>query len=281
MKILNVSIETACGKNLICKSLVYFILHSVFSFAIINSSYSQDSKIKYFDVLNDIPIVKSTIEGDIINHHQFITPEKTKFILVSAKNSDTVIVRFLHWRSNPNIIRAYRDSVIFTVGNDSIRGNEYYLMKKSDLDNNCAQISFRGLHAISFAVGFVTMPVKLRVGKNFDFEPTISLGTTAGLRMRMSRHYTNYINFLVGASTSTINLDSSSARGIKTGESLKNVFVFSPSFGIVVEFSKSQIGLFCGYDLLGHSNKLKHDWIYQKKPWISIGFGFSIFKTEG
>jgi hypothetical protein len=235
--------------------------------------------VKYFEIVNDIAVIKCNINGKkLVPDSSYLIPPPNKcFSLIRTLNADSQIIKFIHWSSNPKTINQYRNLVIFNVGNDTIRGNEYYLIKKSDLDSNCVPIYGRGVNAINFTLGFVTMPVKLRLGKNFDFESTISLGTTAGVKMRMSRHYQNYINFLFGASTSTVTLDSFSTSGKISGQPVTNIFVFSPSIGIVVEFAKSQIGLFYGWDLLGKTNNLRYEWVYNKKPWISLGFGFSIF----
>jgi hypothetical protein len=235
---------------------------------------------KYFEIVNDIAVVRSDIRGKILEDSFFIPPNNTEIALINHKNADSVVVKFIHWSSNTKIINRYRDSIIFKTGERAVSGKEYYLVKKTDLDSNCASIYGRGVRAVNFTIGFVTMPVKLRIGKNFEFQSTISLGTTVGIKMRLSRHYPNYLNFLIGASTSTVSLDSFSTRGKISGQPITNIFVFSPSVGVVVEFAKSQIGLFSGYDLLGKSNNVQYNWIYQRKPWISLGFGFSIFSLE-
>ncbi|MEO7766327.1 MAG: hypothetical protein ABIS01_02835 [Ferruginibacter sp.] len=239
---------------------------------------AKTQEVKYFEVINDIPVVKSEITGTQFSNSFFIVPTLSHFVLIGA-HSDSVIIRFINWSSKVKHINKFRDSVLFLTKNGVVKGNEYYLMKKSDLDSNCVRMYARGLNTLNFTVGFVTMPLKLRLGKDFEFESTISLGATAGMKMRISRHYRNYFNLLFGASTSTVTLDSFSTNG-KATQPQKNILVFSPSFGIVLEFDKSQIGLFYGWDLLGKSNNAQYGWIYNRKPWITLGFGISIFSLE-
>jgi hypothetical protein len=234
---------------------------------------------KYFEVITDLPVVRCNISGQTISDSILIPVARSRFALIGTYG-DSVIIRFVNWDNNTE--RMERNNfgvVVFGQGTDTIKRNEYFKMKKTDLDANCYQIHGKNLSTAQLTVGFVTMPLKLRLGKNFEFEPTISLGATAGLKMRISKHYPNYFNLLFGASTATVTIDSFSTRGRAT-QPVDNILVFSPSIGAVLQFGKSQIGLFGGIDLLGKSNNTRYDWIYQKKPWLTVGFGFSIFSLE-
>lgn len=159
--------------------------------------------------------------------------------------------------------------------------DRFFKIQRYDLDSNCVKVYNKGWRSLAFTIGLVTMPLKLRLGKNFDFQGNLSLGSTAGIKMRLSGYRANYINLLLGTSLSTVSLDSFSTRGKITGQPLTNMAVFSPSLGAVFEFGKAQAGVFYGWDVLNKSNQVKYDWIYQKKPWVSIGFGFSIFNVDG
>lgn len=159
--------------------------------------------------------------------------------------------------------------------------DRFFKIPRYDLDSNCVKVYNKGWRSVAFTIGLVTMPLKLRLGNNFDFQGNLSLGSTAGIKMRLSRYRTNYINLLLGTSLSTVSLDSFSTSGKISGQPLTNMAVFSPSLGAVFEFGKAQAGVFYGWDVLNKSNQAKYDWIYQKKPWISVGFGFSIFNVDG
>ncbi len=161
-----------------------------------------------------------------------------------------------------------------------LKTDKYFLMQKYDLDSNCVKVYNSGLRSTVFTIGLVTMPLKLRLGKNFDFQGNLSLGTTAGVKVRLSKYNSNYINFLLGASISTISLDSFSTRGKVPSQPINDIAVFSPSLGVVFEFGKAQGGIFYGMDFLNKSTQSRFAWIYNKKSWISIGFGFSIFNVD-
>jgi hypothetical protein len=158
--------------------------------------------------------------------------------------------------------------------------DRFFIIQKYDLDSNCIKVYNSGIRSTTFTIGLVTMPLKLRLGTNFDFQGNLSLGSTAGAKIRVSKYNLNYINILLGTSISTVSLDSFSTGGRLTGQPLTSIAVFSPSLGIVFEFGKAQAGIFLGVDYLNKSTQTKYEWIYNKKPWLSIGFGFSILNID-
>jgi len=48
----------------------------------------------------------------------------------------------------------------------------------------------------------------------------------------------------------------------------------------MVEYQNIQAGVFVGWDHIGRINQNTYGWIYQSKPWISVGFGYAIFTKE-
>lgn len=234
---------------------------------------------KYYEVMSDVPVARYDLKKgtNIDSLPSLIIPARSHFAVVfDDGRSPDVIIRFLKWRNRKKTMESYHDSVVLVVEGQTVWGNEYFALKREFFNVSTARVYTEGIPSIGFALGFVTMPVKIRTGENYDFEPTLSLGATAGAKIRLSHHYPNYLNILLGASTSTVNIDSFSTRGA-IREVIKNILVFSTSVGVVLEFSKAQIGLFFGRDLMGKSNNAKYNWIYQGKPWITLGFGFTIF----
>ncbi len=234
-------------------------------------------------------------------------------------NNDTLIIRYLVWnKEKDSILRKYYNDPIIS-GRDSLKGqlpgnspgiddatrwpkekvsrdssgkifsasesyenkiDKYFLIQRYDLDSNCIKVYNSGWRSTVFTIGLVTMPLKLRLGTRFDFQGNLSLGSTAGIKIRLSKYNSNYINLLLGTSISTITLDSFSTKGKLIGQPLTNIAVFSPSLGVVFEFGKAQAGIFYGWDILNKSTESKYEWIYNKKPWLSIGFGFSILNID-
>lgn len=182
--------------------------------------------------------------------------------------------------NNTEVSRGDSGRISTTDGDYGNKIEKYFKIQRYDLDSNCVKVYNSGLRSTTFTIGLVTMPLKLRLGSNFDFQGNLSLGSTAGVKIRSSKYSSNYINLLLGTSISTVSLDSFNTRGKVSGQPLTNIAVFSPSLGVVFEFGKAQAGVFYGWDFLNKSTQSKYDWIYNKKPWLSIGFGFSILNID-
>lgn len=263
----------------------------IFCCCIVASVKAQEERTRIYEIRSNIPMRATDVRGiPLYADDRFeVPPYASQFALVRSKG-DSVIIRFLYFRQYPKLYSIFNGWVktsevtspavkaAMPPGKDSI--GKYFLMSRSDLDSNCIKVFPTKGKSATFSLGLVTMPMKLRLGKNFDFQGSLSLGTTAGMKMRISKYNPNYINFLFGASISAVNLDSFSTKGKVSGQPINNMAVFSPSLGMVFEFGRAQAGLFYGWDFLSKSNQTKYTWIYNKKPWISIGFGFSIFSVD-
>ena len=274
-----------------------------------NTFCQETENTKVYEIRNSIAVFPCYITGKrIYQNDRFSTPPVgSKFILVRPLNAtnDTIIIRYLLWTNKKDSLlrKYYNDPMIksewdttknrsqpprWDIDSGKIsatdygdRVDKYFMIQRYDLDSNCVKVYNSGIKSAVFTIGLVTMPLKLRLGSNFDFQGNLSLGTTAGIKIRMSKYSFNYINLLLGTSISTISLDSFNTKGKAIGQPITNIAVFSPSFGVVFEFGKAQAGVFYGWDILNKSTQSKYEWIYNKKPWLSIGFGFSIFGIEG
>ncbi len=155
--------------------------------------------------------------------------------------------------------KAGKDSGWINLPNEEY-GNKidkYFLIRRYDLDSNCVKVYNTGLKSTVFTIGLVTMPLKLRLGANFDFQGNLSLGSTAGAKIRLSKYSSNFINLLLGTSISTITLDSFNTKGRIAGQPITNIAVFSPSLGAVFEFGKAQAGIFYGWDIHNSQTQTK------------------------
>lgn len=264
------------------KILFTFLLVIIIFSSHVHSQQTENTRI--YEVMSNIPVVACDVIGNkLSNENTFsVPPYRAKFALVRWKN-DSVVVRFLTWSNNDSLKSRFNESLVRyrgLSGDSVVRNNRYFLITKSDLDSNCIKVYNRGIKNSVFTLGLVTMPMKLRLGKNFDFQGNLSLGTTAGAKFRISKYNPNYLNLLFGASISTVTLDSFSTGGRVSGQPITNMAVFSPSFGMVFEFGKAQAGIFYGWDFLNKSSQIQYQWIHDRRPWISIGFGVSIFSVE-
>lgn len=278
-------------RKLICLLLFVFTYNQLFA--------QEADKTRIYEIRSNIPVYACNVIGKRLHPSADsfdVPPYQSKFALVRNYQNDSVVIRFLDWVKvdsikNPQKARVYEKlNQDFTQTTVSIPDasdtshtkttNRYFLISRQDLDSNCIKVYKTGLRKSTvFTIGLVTMPMKIRLS-NFDFQGNLSLGTTAGAKIRISKYNPNYINLLFGASLSTVTLDSFSTHGKVAGQPITNIAVFSPSLGAVLEFGKAQAGIFYGWDFLNKSNQEKYGWVYNKKPWISIGFGFTIFSID-
>ena len=244
----------------------------------ISSLFGQDPEnTRIYEIRSNIPVTMCNIIGTRYSDRIYIPPYRTRFAFVRNADHDSVLTRILDFETYTDTAlkaKAERLNQIFKY--NSHGQLRYFKMSRMDMDSNCIKYYNTWFHSISFSLGVITMPLKLRLGDNFDFQGSFSLGTTAGIKMKISHYSPNYLNVLFGASISSVSLDSFSTGGKVPGQPLNNIAAFSPSFGAVFEFGRAQAGIFYGWDLIGKSTQTKYSWIYNGKPWISIGFGFSI-----
>jgi hypothetical protein len=244
---------------------------------------SVNENTRTYEVRSNIPAWPSGILGETpagADSNYYVPAFKSRFAVVRYLGGDFVVIRFF---GKDNRFYEYKNNKMTFLQKkaDATQLSQlYFKIKRGDLDSNCIKVFPTGKKSASFTLGLVTMPLKLRLGKNFDFQGSFSLGTTAGAKFRLSEFSPNYINLLFGASISTVSLDSFNTGGRVPGQPLTNIATFSPSLGIVFEFGRSQAGVFYGWDFLSKSTQNKYQWIYNRKPWISIGLGFSIFNID-
>lgn len=290
----------------------FFIVSWIFFVGTLNANGQENLKSRVYEIKYNIAVFPCDITGRriIVNKDSMHTPPiGARFILIKplGQNTDKYIIRYLVWnkknspilydyynrpwsydslqrvsyyRYNPTVSPESKGS-LDSSGKNYSKIDKFFLVQRFDLDSNCIKIYPTGLRSVVFTIGMVTMPVKLRLGNSFEFQGNVSLGTTAGVKMRISNVNPNYINLLFATSISTVTLDSFNTKGKLNAQPLNNIAAFSPSFGLVFEFGKAQAGLFYGWDILNKSTQVRYDWVFNKKPWISIGFGFSILNVDG
>jgi hypothetical protein len=269
---------------------------------------SNDRRLKpYYYITESVPIpmLECNMMGKVLDEAIYAAPFKSSFYFVGYKGSDSVIVTFLFFTTSDTISNKYtyyekyniptnpvgkallnydliREEKITSKNRPAVLSadeRKYFLMSRYHFENRCYPFYSTKFNTAQFTVSAVTLPVKLRLN-NFDFDKNFSLGFAGGAKQRISNYKEHYINYLAALSISTNDLDSFSTRGKVATQPIKNVATFSPALGIVFEFGKAQVGIFGGVDLMSKSNRNKFDWIYHGKPWLSIGFGFSILSKE-
>jgi hypothetical protein len=156
----------------------------------------------------------------------------------------------------------------------------YFLIPFSDFDEVCEVLPTKR----SFAIGIPTIPAKIRFGNGgtgedprfFRFEGNLSLGLSAGYKRSFGVNNRYAWNVLGGFTIASVAIDSSTTKGLINATT--NASSFSPHVGLVLDVKSFQFGLYSGIDFLyGEPNSY---WTYRNRPWVGIGFGYSLFNTE-
>lgn len=132
------------------------------------------------------------------------------------------------------------------------------------------------------AVGTLNYPFKYRPqAEKGDFASGFNFGATLGYTIRHNSLRRFVWSAMAGFSASNISIDQVAATKNQTDLATANNFGgFSFSLGLLAQQDKVQVGMFMGWDRLGLATNNKYGWIYQGKPWLSIGWGISLFTPQ-
>lgn len=237
----------------------------VFMLAASHCSFSQTSTDDYLFTI-ETPMYVCDLLGNKLSNEVYISPKFSKFTKIRKAGADSIVISFWQYQT---------DSVKYNKFNiDTTNPNEqrFFLISAEDFNNNSQEYYHR---KPTFTAGTVIIPIKIRFNQ-FDFSKDVTLGTTVGVRQRMSPYSNNFANLLLGFGVSSVSLDSISTRGTVMQPTDRSAL--TASLGFVLEFNTVQVGIFTGLDYI--SNNEQTNWVYQGKPWLSIGFGYSILSRQ-
>lgn len=233
-------------------------------------SYQQPLTFHY-KLLTEAPIFECDITGRILSRKVYEAPADAVFTLIAEDpDADSVVIRFWEWE------RASEDKQLEYNYTDSSKSDlRYFLLSKTYF--NSPRVVPRYTMKASFTAGTVVIPVKIR-SRPFDFSTDVTLGPTAGVRWGISPYTnTNFFSAMLGFGVTHITLDSLSTQGVIDQTADRPALTLS--LGGVFEFSNAQVGLFVGWDQISRNQEQR--WIYQGKPWFSIGLGYAIISRNG
>ncbi|NOT38587.1 MAG: hypothetical protein HOP11_14540 [Saprospiraceae bacterium] len=237
-----------------------------FIFSLIVSSISaQDKKVEqciHYKFVVECPMYQCDILGNIQDTGLVISEAGSRFITITM-SEEYCIVKFVHQEKQKNVKRTNLIS----------RYSKYYLIKKADFDYKASEDDFKKW---GLAVGNVIAPIKLRMTP-FTFSKDFSIGPTFGVKFSPGSESTVSYNFLSSFGVTGITLDD-----YNTNDDIdepQEVIAFTLSLGIMIEHKAFQFGIFSGIDLLNSNNEYSDSYIYNSKPWVSFGFGYSIFNS--
>jgi len=127
----------------------------------------------------------------------------------------------------------------------------------------------------SAAGGALTFPFKFRLQKGAPVEPSLSLSAVAGPSYSFIGNNFS-LSFLVGVGPSSININNKNSSDTSTSASTRNAATFSGT--LLAQLNKVQLAVSIGIDK--NLDNSTDNWIYQSKPWLSLGIGFNIFSSQ-
>ena len=217
-----------------------------------------------------VPVVECAIDGSPKGPATQAPPGAKFYFLQAAKEGTDVVIQFLSWaKSDPNYLA-------FNV--DAGRGAErfkYFCVERGNFERFAERIYATWLSSRKLTVGALVLPVKLR-RQPFDFSKDVTVGTTAGARMRMSPRRESYISLLGGVGLSSATLTSENTNAAVTTTTDRAALTWT--VGAMFDVDRFQFGAFIGQDRVSQPNQ--SDWIYQGKTWLAVGLGYSLFGAE-
>jgi len=261
------------------KLFLIFLLsyNSVTLFAQETNNDELLSESNHYQLQYDIGVTECNIFGAPISGSiPFAVKAGYIFTVTGYKGSDSVIITFWNFENDSGLIDKLNLSEAIVANNkankESVNPNRYFLISVADL--NYKAIKYYSTWKPMVTGGAVLLPIKLRY-KPFDFSKDVTLGFSIGLKSRISRFNDFFLNALFSVGITSVTLDSLSTNGQYQNSDRP---AFTPAFGLVGEFNNIQFGIFTGWDKISTSENV--NWIYNGKPWLSIGFGYTILSQQ-
>lgn len=160
-------------------------------------------------------------------------------------------------------------------------GDNQRYFKITDAELDAAATSNHTIRG-SLALGVLYFPFKYRPqeGKQ-DFSGSFNFGAAIGYTFPHKEWRKTSFSLLSCYGISNVNVDSASVSGgYDILNTVSDYTALSLAAGFMVQYEKVQAGAFVGVDRISNKNQKNIGWIYQGKPWISVGFGYSIFSVE-
>lgn len=235
-----------------------------------NQQSSQQPLTFHYKLLTEAPIFQCDITGRILSRQIHEAPADAIFTLIAEDpDADSVVIRFWEWEKT-----SIDKQLEYNYTDASKSDLRYFLLSKTYF--NSPRVVPRYTMKASFTAGTVVIPVKIR-SKPFDFSTDVTLGPTAGVRWGISPYTnTNFFSAMLGFGVTHVTLDSLSTQGAIDQTADRPALTLS--LGGVLEFSNAQVGFFMGWDRISRNQEEK--WIYQGKPWFSIGLGYAIISRN-
>lgn len=164
------------------------------------------------------------------------------------------------------------------VSNDD-NGIYFFIKAKDFTEPHVLKTYYRGRYNLLPNIGTLIVPVKIRPSfgdRPFDFTTDFTLGTSIGIKTRVSKFRPNYLSLVGVFGITTVNIDNNTTNGFVSEATKQSAL--TPAIGLVMEIEGFQIGLIAGKDFIGGNTG--KSWIYNKRTWWSFGIGYEFVKEK-
>lgn len=271
--------------KLVCLPVALLLLSSN-----LTAQSNEETRIGAYKWIRSIRMTPSDIEGKDLSLEKVLSrPGQTFLVVFDDETNEQVIIKIDNYTENQTLLLTYnfnsKEKEIKDLSPEQRSSRlydsaqRYFSVSYSDLETHAVR---KEKVKAELALGVINYPLKIRFQKgNADFTGAFNLGLAANYTFPASTDQMNRWSLLFGSSLTNVNLTGSSvSQNSETLEDRSDVTAYSFAGGVMVERNKAQIGLFYGFDFLGKQNKDFYGWRYQGKPWISIGFSYSLFSKE-
>jgi hypothetical protein len=231
-----------------------------------------------------VPVSECTFAGVPLRQGEEYAPVGAQFAYIhdqsvptsgSSAGRTVAVIQFLRW--DPK-----RDPELFTTFNaataEPSAPTKTFCVDKNYFDRTVSRTYASGRQSWDLAAGVLLLPIKMRLGgegRPFDFSRDVTLGTVVGPRWRLSPTRSAFLSVLGGAGITAVTLNASSTGGVVTENTDRAAVTLTA--GSMLEVNRFQVGILLGVDRISNPNQT--DWLYQGKPWLSIGLGYSLLSA--
>lgn len=196
------------------------------------------------------------------------------------EKTDTTFKGFVKFEENKVIVNPY-----LLKNNDGKyvnRAIHYYELKNRQAIRLCFNEVTVSALTIPFKYRFKhsRVPEEFSAGININLFGGFSIGKTKFFRQDKVGNKENTYKFtfggLIGSSIIELNNSNTSTADTPLAADVKmNKGLATVGAGVTYSFNKINLGAFCGWDYA--MGKYSNKWDYNKKPWLGIALGYSLF----
>lgn len=243
---------------------------------------TMESEKHYYTIVSDLVIQKwDLIKNLQIDDQARIAQSGTKFYLVKTveiENNLFYIIKLWPFKKT-------EDNLSVNNKNDKYVGYKdnpnYFSIKASDfVDSKIRKTYYTGHRNVSFTTGILVVPLKIRPrldeNRPFTYTTDVTLGTSFGFKTRINKFKHQYLNLAGYFGLTSVSIDSVTTDGF-VNQSLTQPAI-TLAVGTIFEVDGFQVGFVMGSDMI--SGEIGDNWVYNFKPWWSIGLGYQFLSGK-